>query len=326
VRDEAPLLSRPKVASALINFSLVLGGFLIVMLPWYLRNIETFGAPMSSATRRAFWLTDYYQTFSYPADQLTYSNWLASGWASILAARVMSLERILFNIVTVQSALILLPFILLGAWKLRSHPVVRLGLAAWALVILAFSLIFPFATVRGTYIHAVSAVQPLLWILAAVGFDSLLASLARLQIFQLKGINLILEAVFVSVMAFISYSSLNALVLTDGGWQRGELNYPAVEKFLVQQGIRPGEPVMITNPPGYTMMTGRPAVMFPYGGEDAILGVARQFKVRFIVIKEDPVNLNAHFNALYNDPNLYPSVQLLGQIKTDRIFEVLPQP
>jgi hypothetical protein len=324
-RNKSPLVSQPKLASALTSLALTLSGFLIIMLPWYLRNIKAFGAPMSSATRRALWLTEYYQTFTYHADQLTFANWLASGSTAIIAARLSAIQRIFANIINVQSAIILLPFIVVGVWSLRKNFQVQLGLIAWALLIFVFAIIFPFASERGTYIHAVAALQPLVWILAAVGFDVLLQLLGRLNLFQLKGIRLLFQSAFVLIMALISFSSVSALVLANG-WQRGELTYPKIEEFLHQQNISHSEPVMVINPPGYTMMTGRPAIMFPYGGEESILAVAKQFGARYIILKADPVNVNAHFNALYNNPNLYSSIQIVGQIDDVRIFKVISLP
>jgi len=318
--DEVPRLSKPKIASTLINLSFALGGFLLIMLPWYLRNIAVFGAPMSISTRRAFWLTDYYQTFIYPASQLTYQNWLASGWNAILALRVSAFQRALYNIIVVQGVFILIPFILLGAWKLRKQSQVQLGLVAWALLIFAFTVVFPMAGVRGSYYHAVSALQPLLWVLAPVGLDVLTQKLLNLKSYQW-----IFQATLVLIVCMISYSSVNALVITNG-WQRGELTYPKVEEFLLGQNIQPSEPVMVINPPGYTMMTGRPAVVFPYGGEEAILDVARKFNAKFIILKQDPVNLSAHFNALYNQPDLYPSIQFIGQVEDVKIYKVISLP
>jgi len=324
-RNETLHLSKPKPVSVLINLSLALAGFLLIMLPWYLRDIAVFGAPMSESTRRTFWLTDYYQTFIYPASQLTFHNWLASGWNSILALRLSAFQRVLYNIIVVQGVIVLLPFILLGAWKLRNKSQVRLGLAAWALLIFVFTLIFPLAGVRGSYYHAVSALQPLLWVLAPVGLNILFQRLQSIKIVQLPRLEVILQSTLVLLVALISYSSVNALVFTNG-WQRGELTYPKVEKFLLQQNIQPEEPVMVINPPGYTMMTERPAVMFPYGGEEAIIGVAHKFGVRYIVLKEDPANSSAHFNALYNQPDLYSSIRLVGQVDDVRIFEIISAP
>ena len=321
-RDATPHLSKPKLASLLINLSLTLAGFLLIMLPWYLRNIAVFGAPMSAGARHAFWLTDYYQTFIYPASQLTYQHWLTSGWDAILALRMSAFQRVLYNIVVVQGIIVLIPFIVVGAWKLRHKSQVRLGLTVWVLLIVVFIFIFPLAGVRGSYYHAVSALQPLLWALTPMGLSVLLQKLQpRWKIFQLPKLDLILQSTLVLLTGFITYSSVNALVLTNG-WQRGELTYPKVEVFLLQQNIQPSEPVMVTNPPGYTMMTGRSAVMFPYGGEKSILEVAQKFNAHYIVLKPDPVNLSAHFNALYDQPDLYPSIQFIGQVDDMRIYKV----
>jgi hypothetical protein len=324
-RDATPHLSKPKLVSTSINFLLALGGFLLIMLPWYLRNIEVFGTPMSDSTRRAFWLTDYYQTFIYPASQLTYQKWLASGWNAILGLRLSAFQRVLYNIVVVQGVIVLIPFSLLGAWKLRNNSQVRLGLIAWALLIFVFTVVFPLAGVRGSYYHAVSALQPLLWALAPFGLNVLLRKLQSWKTFQLPKLDSILQSTLVLLTCLITYSSVNALVLTNG-WQRGELSYPKVDEFLQQQNIQPSEPVMVTNPPGYTMMTERPAVMFPYGGEESILGVARKFNAKFIALKQDPANSSAHFNALYNHPDLYPSIQFVGQVDDVRIFKIISIP
>jgi hypothetical protein len=201
----------------------------------------------------------------------------------------------------------------------------RLGMVAWALLIVAFTVIFPMAGVRGSYYHAVSALQPLLWVLAPVGLDLLIEQLQKLKSFQLPKLDLILQATLVLLVCFITYSSVSALVLTNG-WQRGELTYPKVEAFLIQQNIPPAEPVMVVNPPGYTMMTNRPAVMFPYGGEESILDVAKKFNVEYIVLKNDPVNVTAHFNALYNQPDLYKSIRLVGQVDDVNIYKVVSPP
>ena len=314
-------LSKSAIALCLINLSIVMSGFLLIMLPWYLRNAVVFGAPMSISTGRALWLTNYYQTFIYPASQLTYQTWLASSWKTILYLRFVALQRILYTIITVQSALILLPFILLGAWKLRNNSRVRLGMIAWAILIFVFTMVFAAAGVRGSFIHAVSALQTLLWVLAPIGLDLLLLKLQRWKAFRDWRLGIVFQPALVLALFLISLSSINALVIADG-WQSGELTYPKAESFLLQQNIQPSEPVMVMNPPGYTMMTNRPAVMFPYGGEAAILGVARQFSVRYIVLG----NLDSSYDALYNRPDLYPSIQLIDQVDDLRIYKVTSLP
>ena len=211
-----------------------------------------------------------------------------------LALRLSAFQRVLYNIVVVQGVIVLIPFVLLGAWKLRRNSQVRMGLVAWVLLIVVFTLIFPLAGVRGSYYHAVSALQPMLWVLAPIGLEVLFQKLQTRKMFQLPKLELILQSMLVLLVCLISYSSVNALVFTNG-WQRGELTYPKVEEFLLAQAIQPDEPVLVINPPGYTMMTERPAVMFPYGGERSILAVAHKFHAQYIILKQDPVNSNAHF-------------------------------
>ncbi len=52
---------------------IALGGFLLVMGPWYLRNYSVYGALMSPGNARALWLTNYEQTFTYPASTGQYA-------------------------------------------------------------------------------------------------------------------------------------------------------------------------------------------------------------------------------------------------------------
>jgi hypothetical protein len=165
----------------------------------------------------------------------------------------------------------------------------------------------------------------LLWAVAVLGLDSTLQYLHRWPIFQLKGMDFVFQSAFVLVMALISFSSVNALVL-ENGWQRGELKYPEVERFLVQHGIMPSEAVMVTNPPGYTMMTNRPAVMYPYGGIESVLGVARRFNAPYIAIRADTANTIAHYNLLYSQPDLYPNIKLLGEVDDIKVFQVIITP
>ncbi len=324
-QEGQPRLTKPQLAMLTTNLLLALSGFLLIMLPWFLRNLSVFGSIMPPGTRRTLWLTEYYQTFIYPGSAITLESWLASGWDAILAVRMDAIARAINNIFIVQGVLVLMPFMLLGAWTLRKDARVRMGFLAWLGLIIAFTVVFPLAGIRGSYIHAVCAIQPLLYALVPVGLQTLLERIQRRRPARLPHLNLIVHGALIALAGFVTYSSVTALVFVNG-WQRGELTYPAVEAFLVQQGIRPDEPVMVVNPPGYTMMTERPAVMFPYGGEDSVLGVAEKFQVRFIAIKGDSVNSNAHFNALYDQPDLYPAVELVGQVDDVKVYRVKATP
>lgn len=66
----------------------ILLGYGMVMGAWYVRNLGLYGQWMPPGGSRALWLTDYDQTYQYPASQITFQAWLQSGWAAIGAARL----------------------------------------------------------------------------------------------------------------------------------------------------------------------------------------------------------------------------------------------
>ena len=56
-------------------------GYTLVMLPWFLRNLELFGSPLSPGGRFSFWFVDYDDLYYYPAESLTPGRWYDSGYS-----------------------------------------------------------------------------------------------------------------------------------------------------------------------------------------------------------------------------------------------------
>src|SRR6185436_9643848 len=96
------------------------------------------------------------------------------------------------------------------------------------------------------------------------------------------------------------------------GWGEGENLYPAVEQFLVEHGIQPEEPVMVLNSPAYYVVTGRPAVVQPYGDPDTAVLVAKRFGVRYFVF-ESSGQLKA-LKDLYEHPLDFDRFHYLGEV------------
>ena len=113
--------SNPFLSSFLFLFS----SYLLIITPWLLRNYTTFGTPLAPNGDQMLWLTTYDQIFAYPAGNLSLQTWLASGWGEIIKARLWALQLNLGTILGVQGGIILLPFIIIGAWKQikQNHPV-----------------------------------------------------------------------------------------------------------------------------------------------------------------------------------------------------------
>jgi len=293
-------------------------GFILIMGPWYARNLQVFGSIMSSAGSRALWVTNYDETFIYPASQLTMQHWLASGWASILKTYVWSFRNNIGTVIAAQGHLILFPFIVIGMYLLRKDRRVQLGIFAWVIIFLVMTFIFPFAGVRGSLFHAGAALQPLIWVVTPFGLEKIVAW-ARSKGRFTEQAYVIFRIALVQMVLLISVWVVWFRVVQKG-WEEGELSYPAIEQFIVQNGAQPGEPIIVLSSPGYYMMTGRPALVQPYGDLNTVLAVAERYDARYFAFeasgKLDPLK------DVYDNPQNYPQLVYLGEVDETRIFRI----
>lgn len=297
---------------------LALAGFLLIMGPWYLRNLSVYGALMSPSGSRALWLTNYEETFIYPASNLSMENWLATGWGAILKVRLWSLGNNLQTLAAAQGGLVLFPFILAGMWAERKDRRVQIGFLAWMALLLVMTMVFPFAGARGSFFHAGAALQPLFWTLAPIGLDSAVSWARRRGRFTPEAF-VVFRIALVMVAAILSVWVVWARVIQPG-WGEGEQEYPAVEAFLIGQGVPTGEPVIALSAPGYTMMTGRPAYAQPATDLDGLLALADLYDLHYFVFEAQ--GRLKPLRGLYDNPQNYPPFEFLGEVNGIRIFHI----
>jgi hypothetical protein len=105
------------------------------------------------------------------------------------------------------------------------------------------------------------------------------------------------------------------------GWGEGEQDYPKLEAFLQRSGARAGDVVMVRNPPGYFMMTGRPAIVVPYADADAMLAAASRYEAKYAVIES--LGAAGPIKAVYNDTQSQ-HFQFIGELNGTRVFRIQP--
>jgi hypothetical protein len=273
---------------------------------------------MAPGGSRALWLTSYNDTFIYPASQLTMQRWLASGWDAILLARLSALKLNLLNAFAAQGGVFLFPFILVGLRQLRHDIRVRFAALAWILLFIVMTIVFPFAGQRGAFFHAGAAVQPIWWVLAPIGLESTVRFIrerGRLDnraysIFRvsLVGIAMLMTAVIFAIRVL-------------PGWESEDGKYAAAETFLIQQGALPDAIIIVRNPPGYNIATGRPAIALPIGGIPALLAVAERYHARYLIL--EPSGTAEELRELYDHPYYSPKFIYIGESDGNRLFEII---
>ncbi len=293
-------------------------GFLLIMSPWYARNLNTFGTLMAPGGSRALWLENYDQTFIYPPENLNMESFLANGWNEILKDRLWALGTNLQSGYAAHGGIILFPFIVAGIIYFRKDERVKLAVTAWLILLFVMSFIFPFAGARGAFFHSGAALQPLWWTLAPLGLDEILLGL-RKRNWGNDQTKVIFRSALVMVAIILTVFVVNLRLFTLG-WGEGETEYPAVEELLLKNGIEDDDIVIVRNAPGYYIGTGRSAVSIPYGGEEAILAVANQFDANYLVLESKAAL--AQIKSLIDNPLNQTNFIFLGEINDAYIFKI----
>jgi hypothetical protein len=302
---------------------LTLVGYLLVFGPWLLRSHAEFGSLLAPVGARVLWLTHYDELYAYPASLLTRERWLASGLGAIIQARFDALGQNLQSALAVQGQIYLLPFMLLGGWRWRSDWRAGMGVTAWLLTLGVMTVAFPYAGARGGYFHSGAALQPILWAFAAAGLDVFVAWGRQRRGWHSRQAQLVFSAGLVLLGFVLTVFLVQARVIgqtpqTGSAWDVSHARYERLEKALQSYHPEPGDVVLVNNPPGYYLASGRQAGAIPYGSVDALRAAAERLGARYLLLELDQVQ----HSSLYSQPENQPGLRYLGSTSDEvRIYE-----
>lgn len=302
------------------TFPLALLGYLLIMAPWYARNYALFGSFMAPGSGRILWLTNYNDTFAFPAERVAFESWLAAGWQAALKVRLWALGMNAQNVIGAQGGILLFPFIAIGLWQARRDLRVRLAVTGWLLLLAVMTLIFPLAGARGGFFHAGAAFQPLWWALAPLGLERTVAAVRSRGLLDDRAYN-IFRVSMVILCAVLTLVVLQKRIF-QLGWQDEEELYVKVEQFLVEQGAQPEQIVITLNPPGYYLVSRRSAIVQPPGGPNTILAVAARYGASYYILEKEGVL--PEYRGLYEQTEQYAGFEYLGEVGNARIFALFP--
>ncbi len=300
--------------------SIFTAGYLLIMAPWIARNLSVFGVPLTPGGSHVLWMTDYSDTFAYPADRVNMQTWLAAGWQSALDARWGAFVLNFENTFAAQGGILLFPFILIGLWQLRAELRVRLAVLAWFGLFALMTLAFPFAGSRGAFFHAGAAFQPLWWAAAVPGLDFLTLTARRRGWFTPHAF-VLFRLMLVAVMAFLTvFLVYTRVIQTD--WAEFDHAYRHAEQILLENGASAQDTVVAANSPGYFVVTGRSAVTVPSENPAVLQTLVQRFHARYLVLEEK--YFPDSFKSVYDFPQSQPGLKYLGGFGEVRIYEIEP--
>ena len=301
------LLSPPRSGSSwkerIAWLSYCLGGYLLVMAPWMLRNLGAFGSLLAPGGLKALWFVDYNDLYLYPASLLTPERWWSSGWELIVRARFSALGTNLQSALAVQGGIFLMPLVLWGLWRLHGERLVRLAILIWLITLGVMSIIFPFAGARGGFFHSGAAFQPLFWACVPAGLDGFIAWGNRKRGWQVNQARRVFQSGLLVLACALTLIILTSRVL-GADWRRpvwgsSTAQYERLEGKLQSLSAVQGDIVMVNNPPGYFLASGRPALAIPDGDESTLLAAAEHYGGNYILLE---ANHPQGLDDLYQHP------------------------
>ena len=302
----------------------VLLGYLAVMAPWLLRNLTQYHTLMAPGASSALWERNYNELFAYPASSLSYAAWAAQGIGPILAQRFDALASNLKSMLGVQMEIVLAPFILVGLWSLRRERIVQMAAAVWLVTLGVMSFAYPFAGARGGFFHSGSAVQPVFWAAAPLGFSQVIEWAARRRNWSAsRALRMYAPPVVLIVIALtgvISFRMVFGADPTNPVWNSSLAGYRQFEQAVAANDPSQQAGVLVNNPAGYSLVSARPAYAIPNGGLDTLLAVARRYKVQYVLMDQ---NIPNELIPVYEQPEQAQGLKKVAEIGKTTLFQVV---
>ena len=260
-----------------------LGLYLLVVAPWWLRQLTEFGSISPTASSgNALWLTSYRQWNSITAD-VSLSGFLAQGPATIVISRVLGFVAAAANFAVVIGSVVLIPLVIVGAWgRRRSDDFLPWFLYA-AILFLGATFIFPLHVPGGAFIHSAVGLGPGAYILGLEAVAAIVAWGARRR----PSWNTPrATSVFTwAVVSFVTVSGLLWAPVVQSAWASMRTPRQELAASIDRLGVSTNDRIMSTDAGGIKYWTGRPGVVIPDDPLDTIHAVAEGYDIRWMLLE-----------------------------------------
>lgn len=304
----------------LASIVLVVGGYLLVMGPWFVRNWLIAGSPLAPGGTKTMFLTTYDDMFAY-GKPLTLQSYLDWGWEAIVKSKWEALWRNLQRLWVENLLIFLLPFTAIGLWQLRRERLLWPFFLYFPLLFLAMTLVFTFPGMRGGLFHSGGVLLPFFFAAAGPGLQATLRwAVRRFSGWHVRKAWPVFSAGMVILAMLLTVFAMRKAGVFTGSWNERERGYTEIGTWLAERG-EANAIIMVGNAPGFTWHTGHNAIAVPNDPLDTILDVADRYSARYLVLDSTRPRTT---DALYRGEQTHQRLVQRYKVAQCQVYEIKP--
>jgi hypothetical protein len=245
--------------------------------PWAVRQWLVFGSPMPSQTAANAFSVSPLDIFGWSNPPPTLATYLAGGPAALLDQRVTALWHNVVDVAIIPA----LPWSVLGLvgaamlWRVRP---LRLLIATAVAILAVDTLVFPVATLFGTFLHGSVPVLALL----AIGAAHVILRVARAASRHAAGEMAVAVVAVVTTVGLVLATSFGSAAYA--AWaDTVSVRYQALARGLAAANLADAT-VIATHPSWAWRISGHPSVVLPAEGAASILSLARAYGATVVAV------------------------------------------
>ncbi|MBI2763187.1 MAG: glycosyltransferase family 39 protein [Chloroflexi bacterium] len=263
--------------------------FLLVMGPWWARQLAVFGSiSPTSSSGAALWIRTISEWNSITAEP-SLQRFLDQGPGAIVASRLAGLWSAIGNFVVVIGSVVLIPFMLIGAIERARSRDFTPWFVYTGVVFLTATLLYPLHVPGGAFIHSAIGLAPHAAILSMEGVVIFVGWFAaRRRTWDERG-----------ATGFLAWGVVVLVVATAAvfgrpvqqAWDENRQPRIALAAELDRMAVPSTDRLLSIDAAGFKYWTGRPGVVTPNDPIDTIEAVARAYGTRWLVLERDDAAL-----------------------------------
>lgn len=315
-------LSKKVFIKSVLQMLVVLVGYGLMMVPWFMRNYGLFGSIFAPASSLTIWFTNYNDLFMYPTSVLTPGHLFSVGMVEFLKVRGLAAVYNIETLIGAGGTIVLFPFMIVGMWNSRRNGLSIFALIMFSLLFSLMTLVFPFAGYRGGFLHSLTAFQIYLWAMAVYGLELTVAwTIKKLKWVENKSQRLlgsVLTAAVVVISGVVVLQKIGINASVTNTWDEKFNTFMLVDQQLHGLSRDANFSVMVNDSPSYFAATGQTTIQLISGAPEEISNLMEKFNIRFLLIDK---NVPESLSPLYDNPGEQLGLSLIGESNGYYIYE-----